>query len=72
MTGLELAAAIRIEWPETPILLVSGYAELPSLDPLRIPKLAKPYSNDDLRNAIDSLVQKGDLAGKTFESTYRR
>ena len=46
MTGLQLSAAIKIEWPDIPILLVSGFAELPSTDPFKIPKLAKPYSTD--------------------------
>jgi PAS domain S-box-containing protein len=71
MTGIQLAAAIRVEWPELPILLVSGYAELPAGDPLNIPKLAKPYSLDDLRKAIHMLMTGEDLRTASFSSTYR-
>jgi PAS domain S-box-containing protein len=71
MTGLQLAAAIKVEWPELPILLVSGYAELPSEDTLRVPKLAKPYSFDDLRHALETLMGGGRPPPEIFASTYR-
>ncbi len=71
MTGIQLAAAIKVEWPKMPILLVSGFAELPAGDTLKIPKLAKPYSLDDLRKAIDSLARGGSGNQETFASIYR-
>jgi PAS domain S-box-containing protein len=71
MTGLQLSAAIKIEWPDIPILLVSGFAELPSTDPFKIPKLAKPYSLTDLRRAVESLTRAGHIVETKFDSTYR-
>ena len=71
MTGIQLAAAIKVEWPDIPLLLVSGYAELPSEDTLRIPKLAKPYSLDDLRKAVEALTRDESNQQKTFPSIYR-
>lgn len=72
MTGIQLAAAINVEWPKIPILLVSGYGEIPSGDQLRIPKLAKPYSLDDLRRAVESLTSKGGGdPDELFSSSYR-
>ncbi len=71
MTGIQLAAAIKVEWPDMPILLVSGYAELPAGDLLRIPKLAKPYSLDDLRKAVEALTRRDDGPAERFTSSYR-
>jgi PAS domain S-box-containing protein len=70
MTGLQLAAAARVEWPEMPILLVSGYAELPTSDLFKLPTLAKPYSLDDLRRAVNALTSS-DGASATIASSYR-
>lgn len=56
MTGLELAERIRAEWPTMPILLASGHAELPQRTGLGIPRLVKPFRQDDLEHAIASLV----------------
>ncbi len=71
MTGIQLAAAIKVEWPEMPVLLVSGYAELPAGDTLRIPKLAKPYSLDDLRKAVETLTRSGNGRQDALASVYR-
>ena len=70
MTGLQLAAAVRVEWPEIPILLVSGYAELPSSDLFKLPTLAKPYSLEDLRRAVNALT-RSDGVQETIASSYR-
>jgi PAS domain S-box-containing protein len=71
MTGMQLAAAIRVDWPELPILLVSGYAELPSKSPFDLPKLAKPFSLDDLKAAVTKVIE-GNLSTNKFDSSYRR
>jgi CheY-like chemotaxis protein len=54
MTGLQLAEAIKIEWPRLPIILATGYSELPSGADL--PKLAKPFLQHDLAKAIAGVV----------------
>jgi signal transduction histidine kinase/CheY-like chemotaxis protein len=52
MRGTQLAAAIRASWPDLPIILATGYAELPKGSELQLPLLRKPYSQQDLAIAI--------------------
>ena len=56
MTGMELAAASRQVRPSLPILLATGYAELPEGTPLDLPRLAKPYRQDQLRDRLDEIL----------------
>jgi signal transduction histidine kinase/CheY-like chemotaxis protein len=56
MTGIELAAASRELRPSLPILLATGYAELPEGAQLDLPRLAKPYHQDQLRDRLDKLL----------------
>jgi len=56
MTGIELAAASREVRPSLPILLATGYAELPEGTQLDLPRLAKPYHQDQLRDRLDQLL----------------
>jgi CheY-like chemotaxis protein len=56
MTGIELAVASRKLRPSMPILLATGYAELPEGAPLELPRLAKPYHQDQLRERLDQLL----------------
>jgi signal transduction histidine kinase len=54
MTGLELARLVRQRRPLLPIVLATGYAELPP-DPARsldLPRLSKPYLQRDLAKVI--------------------
>jgi CheY-like chemotaxis protein len=57
MTGIELAAASREVRPSLPILLATGYAELPEGAQLDLPRLAKPYHQDQLRDRLDQLLR---------------
>jgi hypothetical protein len=54
-----------------PILLVSGYAELPSKTPFELPKLAKPFSLDDLEDAVVRTITRKTITDK-FDSSYRQ
>jgi PAS domain S-box-containing protein len=56
MTGIELAAASREVRPSLPILLATGYADLPEGAQLDLPRLAKPYHQDQLRDRLDQLL----------------
>jgi signal transduction histidine kinase/DNA-binding response OmpR family regulator len=56
MTGLELAAASREVRPSLPVLLATGYAELPEGTQIELPRLAKPYHQDQLRDQLDQLL----------------
>jgi len=52
MTGSELATRLRGLRPDLPIILASGYSDLPSGTVQDVARLAKPYSQDQLEKAI--------------------
>lgn len=56
MTGAELAKAVRERLPDLPILLASGYADLPSGVELDAARLAKPYSQDQLAQMLSKIL----------------
>ncbi|MGA9011794.1 MAG: PAS domain S-box protein [Acetobacteraceae bacterium] len=53
MTGLQLITEIKSEWPDLPIILATGYAELPP-EGASFPRLAKPFMQHDLAAAVKS------------------
>jgi PAS domain S-box-containing protein len=55
MTGSELAETVRRDWPDLPIIIATGYAELPDGPAQAIPRLAKPFFERDLADAIASI-----------------
>jgi CheY-like chemotaxis protein len=56
MSGSELARRIRQNWPHLPVILVTGYADLPAgSDPL-LPRLNKPYRQEELGDLIAALA----------------
>ena len=50
MTGVEFAKLVRDRYPDLPIVLATGYADLPlGSDPgLVLPRLSKPFTQRDL------------------------
>ncbi|MBY5790849.1 PAS domain-containing sensor histidine kinase [Rhizobium leguminosarum] len=57
MTGAQLAEAIRSEWPEMPIILATGYAEIPEGAGIaNLPRLGKPFSQAQLADAISRVA----------------
>lgn len=52
MTGTQLIAELNKRWPEIPIILATGYAELPESIPQRIRRLAKPFWQKELERAL--------------------
>ncbi|QJX08934.1 MULTISPECIES: hybrid sensor histidine kinase/response regulator [Rhizobium] len=57
MTGAQLAEAIRKEWPEIPIILATGYAEIPEGAGIaNLPRLGKPFSQAQLAEAISRIA----------------
>ncbi|MBN9580961.1 MAG: PAS domain S-box protein [Afipia sp.] len=56
MTGAQLAASIRTEWPDMPVILATGYAELPPGAETGLPKLAKPFRQVELMRAVAAAV----------------
>ncbi|MFB9949449.1 PAS domain S-box protein [Rhizobium puerariae] len=63
MTGSELASAIRDEWPDLPVVLATGYAELPSGGDNRLPRLPKPFSQNQLQEIVASVLGGGAAPG---------
>jgi signal transduction histidine kinase/CheY-like chemotaxis protein len=56
MTGLQLAETVRKLRPDLPILLATGYADLPARAKVELPRLSKPYQQKQLAERITSLV----------------
>ncbi len=56
MTGSDLAAAIRAEKPDLPIILATGFAELPPGADEGLPKLSKPFLQQQLADVIAKTV----------------
>lgn len=52
MTGTQLAKAIKQEWPDMPIILATGYADIASGDDVGLLRLAKPFFEADLATAV--------------------
>ena len=59
MTGIELATVARRLRPDLPILLATGYADLPTSAALDLPRLSKPYQQRQLAEQIASLLPNG-------------
>ena len=56
MTGVQLAETIRAEWPGMPVILATGYADLPGGTGKELPKLSKPFDEATLAAAIAKSV----------------
>jgi PAS domain S-box-containing protein len=54
MTGTELARQIQAVWPDLPILIISGYAELEDVAP-DLPRMMKPFRESELAAALAAL-----------------
>jgi CheY-like chemotaxis protein len=57
MTGLQLAAEIRASWPDLPVMLATGYADLPDRQGLNLPRLVKPFGQEEMAAAIAALMR---------------
>ena len=57
MTGLALAEALQARRPALPVILASGYAELPHGQTTSLPRLAKPFRQEELAAAIMAVVR---------------
>ncbi|CAN5638876.1 hypothetical protein BH23GEM1_BH23GEM1_05860 [soil metagenome] len=62
MGGLELARRVATDFPELPILLISGYSDSEELGqsiPAGLDLLQKPFSGTDLTAAVARCLQRG-------------
>jgi signal transduction histidine kinase len=58
MSGFDLADRIRKTWPSLPIILATGYADVPSSEGLGVPRLDKPYRLENLASVIATVVSQ--------------
>ncbi len=58
MTGLELAGQVRALKPGLPILIATGFADFEDDDMQGMPKLLKPFRQDQLASEISRLVRR--------------
>jgi signal transduction histidine kinase/CheY-like chemotaxis protein len=56
MTGLQLAEEAHSLRPGLPILLATGYADLPTRSSFDLPRLNKPYQQTELAEQIEALL----------------
>ena len=59
MNGAQLAIEARRLLPLLPILLATGYAEMPKGANIELPRLGKPYSQNELAREISRLLSNG-------------
>ncbi|MEA3197171.1 MAG: hypothetical protein QOF32_1223, partial [Gammaproteobacteria bacterium] len=56
MTGIQLAEIVRQKRPELPVLLATGYTDLPAGKLVNLPRLSKPYQQAQLQAQIERLL----------------
>jgi CheY-like chemotaxis protein len=56
MTGTQLSRQIRRSWPDLPIILATGYADLPNGEDPGLPRLSKPYLQEELSAMIAQVL----------------
>jgi CheY-like chemotaxis protein len=59
MTGIELAREVRRQYPQLPILLATGFAELEVGKVVDVARLPKPYTQAQLAREIARLLPEG-------------
>ena len=57
MSGLQLLDALRARRPSLPVILATGYAEFPAGVDSSIGRLAKPYTQQELKAALSSILK---------------
>jgi CheY-like chemotaxis protein len=58
MTGTELAEIVQQKRPDLPVLLATGYADLPTGQEPNLPRLSKPYLQSQLQEQVDRLLTR--------------
>lgn len=58
MTGSQFAKAVRRSHPDLPVIITSGYADLPpEAADVGLPRLAKPFSQGDLAACVNEVIE---------------
>jgi PAS domain S-box-containing protein len=58
MTGVQLLEIVRERWPGLPAILATGYAEIPGGLQVTAPKLSKPFTEQELAQALLSAQRR--------------
>ena len=58
MTGADLALLIRKSHPRLPVLLATGYADLPDGLSIDVPRLTKPFTQRQLAAQVAKLLHR--------------
>jgi len=57
MTGADLAKTVKEKWPDIPIVIATGYAELPPGYHSDLIRISKPFGERQLADAIGKCLQ---------------
>jgi PAS domain S-box-containing protein len=66
MNGLKLAEAIAVERPGTPVVLSTGYAELPGSMRPHLPRISKPFDQATLAAVIVEAMREAAQSGSVL------
>jgi FixJ family two-component response regulator len=58
MTGLQLAEELHRHWPQLPVVLATGYAEIQGTTISRLTRLPKPFGQELLAEAIEQCLHE--------------
>jgi CheY-like chemotaxis protein len=67
MNGLQLAGAIKKEWPELPVIIATGFAEMEPETESSLPKLAKPFTEAELAKELERVVPRARIGGRVLK-----
>jgi len=58
MTGVQLLEIVAARWPGLPVILATGYAEIPGGLQVQVPKLSKPFTEQELAQVLASVRRR--------------
>jgi CheY-like chemotaxis protein len=67
MTGLQLAEAIKKEWPGLPVVIATGFAEMEPDTGSNLPKLAKPFTESELLKELERVIPRTCKNGRALK-----
>ena len=65
MTGLQLCEALAKKRPDLPVLIATGYAELPPDAGAGLPRISKPFTQSELARAVRDIMREPMPAAET-------
>jgi PAS domain S-box-containing protein len=67
MTGVQLAEAIQKEWPDLSLIIATGYAEIKPGVGMGLPKLSKPFTEDELTEKLALILPRIRKSGRVLK-----